>query len=446
MKSGLCRTALRRRSVTVCSIFAITATPIMVGALAPPSPASPPQRAPALVGRAILPADTITGPPASGALLPPGTVNGITFPLDGQPVAGFSAIVAGRSPGEYLAMPDNGFGAKATSVDFLIRAYYIRPDFKTSRGGSGTVEVGDFVSFSDPDRRIGFPIVNQATTDRLLTGADIDPESLQRGRHDDLWVGDEFGPWILHFDEHGTLLDPPFAMPDGIVSPNNPLLDGAPNTHPNSRGLEAMAITPDRKYLYAALEGATLADPDQSRRYIFEFSTVHRTFTGRILQYRTENPGYMVADMQAPDRHRLIAIERDAGRGLDALFRSVYVVDARRTDPAGFLEKNRLVDLTSVPDPDLVSLPALRPGDVGLGDPYRVTCESVEAVHIVRRNRILVGCDNNLPNTGRNPGRADDSEFILIDVPTMCDSRISSIETCGEGTSVVPPRPASRHD
>ena len=56
----------------------------------------------------------------------------------------------------------------------------------------------------------------------MLTGADIDPESLQRGRHGDLWVGDEFGPWILHFDASGRLLEAPFALPDGLVPPTNP--------------------------------------------------------------------------------------------------------------------------------------------------------------------------------------------------------------------------------
>ena len=29
-------------------------------------------------------------------------------------------------------MPDNGFGSKANSFDFLIRAYYVTPDFKTA--------------------------------------------------------------------------------------------------------------------------------------------------------------------------------------------------------------------------------------------------------------------------------------------------------------------------
>ena len=418
MKSGPSRAAPKRRSLIVCTALAATMLPALPGALASSGSASSSGRDPVLVGRAVLPANTIAGPPVSGQFVPPGTVNGITFPLTGQPVAGFSAIVKGRRPGEYLAMPDNGFGAKTNSMDFLIRAYYIRPRFKTARGGSGTIKVGDFVSFRDPHHRIGFPIINEDTNRRLLTGGDIDPESLQRDRHHDLWVGDEFGPWILHFDNRGRLLDSPFAMPDGVVSPNNPLLVGAP-THPNSRGLEAMAITPDRSYLYAALEGATLADPDQSRRLIFEFSTRRREFTGRVLQYRTEDPAYLVADMWAVGRHQLLVIERDSGRGLTAVFRKIYLIDLRHTDPDGFLEKTQLVDLASIPDPDLISLPPLNPGDVGLGNPFRVTCESVEAVHLVGGNRILVGCDNNLPNTGRNPGVADDNEFILIDVPGL---------------------------
>ena len=53
-----------------------------------------------------------------------------------QPVEGFSAIVEGRRPGEYLAMPDNGFGAKAKSGDFLIRAYYVAARFQDRRAAA----------------------------------------------------------------------------------------------------------------------------------------------------------------------------------------------------------------------------------------------------------------------------------------------------------------------
>jgi len=377
---------------------------------------APDQPGPTLQGRAVLPADTLAPGPPSGAAVK-GTINGITFPLPSQPVQGFSAVMSGREPGEYLAMPDNGYGGKANSRDFLIRAYYIEPDFKTARGGSGTIEVRDFIQFSDPDNLIGFPIVREGTSERYLTGGDIDPESLQRDHGGDFWMGEEFGPWILHFDGTGRLLHAPFAI--DVKSPNNPFLDGQPPSHPNSRGFEGMAMTPSGKTLYAALEGPTVADTDKSRRYIYEFSTDDDAFTGNVWQYHTEDPAYLVSDMWALDDHRVVLMERDGGRGLNARFRSVYVIDFRRVGADGFLEKILAVDMTRISDPDLISLPPIHEGDVGLGDPFLVTCESVEAIHAIDAERLLIGCDNNLPNTGRNPYLADDNEFIVVRVPGL---------------------------
>ena len=187
----------------------------------PPSSVWPPRPLGPLIGadargRAVLPVATYAPGPSSGAFFAGQTINGISFPTPSQPVEGFSAIVSGRRPGEYLAMPDNGFGTKANSFDFLLRAYYIRPDFKTAKGGTGAVDVdlGSFVQFRDPNGVIGFPIQRP---DRLLTGADLDPESLQRGKNGDLWMGEEFGPWILHFDTTGVLLDPPLRVPAVLV-------------------------------------------------------------------------------------------------------------------------------------------------------------------------------------------------------------------------------------
>lgn len=409
---------MRSRSMFIPAFVAVVATASLPGRAAFASGHEHrDQQEPRLLGRAVLPAETLAPGPPSGAMI--ASANGITFPRPSQPVEGFSAIIDGRTRGEYLAMPDNGYGAKATSGDFLIRAYYVHPDFKTARGGTGDVTVGDFIQFRDPNNVIGFPIVRGAT-DRFLTGGDIDPESLQRGRNGDLWVGDEFGPWILHFDSSGRLLDAPVPMPGDLKSPNNPfLVPGQPATQPNSRGLEAMAISPNGKFLYPALEGATVADPDQSRRHIFEFSIKDKEFTGRQWEYRVEAAANMVSDMAALDSHKLVLIERDGGKGLTAVFRNVYVIDLRDVNTAGFVEKTAVVDLTKIPDPKLVSLPAIHPGDLGLGNPFWVMCESVEAIHPIGHDRVVVGCDNNLPNLGRNPTFADDNEFIVVRVPGL---------------------------
>lgn len=404
-------------------LTAVGLASVLLPATAPAAGAHP--SGPTLVGRAVLPVETYApGPPSGAALVqPPNTtqlINGISFPLPSQPVEGFSAVLPGRRLGEYLAMPDNGFGGKNTSKDFLIRAYYVTPDLKTAKGGSGNIAVGEFISFRDPNRLIGFPIVNEAFSDRLLTGGDIDPESLQRGKNGDFWMGDEFGPWILHFDRQGVLLDPPFPVPGDLKSPNNPFRTGS-ETHPNSRGIEAMAITPSGHYLYASLEGATVADgtADPKRRLIFEFDTKHERFTGRSWQLHTEAAPNMLADMWALDSHRVVVIERDGGLGVNALFRSVYLVDLNDIAGDGFLNKALAVDLTSIADPDGVSLPAIHAGDVGIGNPFRVVCESIEAVQVISGDRLLLGCDNNFPNKGRNPDLADDNELIIVQVPHL---------------------------
>ncbi len=389
----------------------------------------------------MLPVATYAPGPPAGAFFAGQTTNGITFPTPSQPVQGFSALVAGRQPGEYLAMADNGFGSKANSFDFLLRAYFVRPDFKTATGGTGTVGVGDFVQFRDPNNVIGFPIQR---SDRLLTGADLDPESLQRGKDGDLWMGDEFGPWILHFDETGVLLEPPFRVPADLVgstsgtgfleSPASPFISAAaPPTVAGSRGFESLAATPDGKYLYGLLEGATIQDStsNSDRRYLLEFSIVDRAFTGRVWQYLTQptvtgtQQCCFMADMWALDQHRMVVIERDNGRGapvppFPATFsRGVYVIDLRDVGSNGFLDKTRAIDLTAIEDPDLVSLPPIHTGDVQLGNPFGVACESIEAIHVIDASRLLLGCDNNFPNTGRNPILADDNELIVVSVPGL---------------------------
>jgi hypothetical protein len=374
---------------------------------------------PYLIGRAVLPVETYApGPPSGSGLVPAGqtetVINGIHFPTPSQPVEGFSAIVAGRQPGEYLMMPDNGFGGKANSRDFLSRAYFVTPDFKTANGGTGDVAVGDYIQFADPDGLIGFPIVREGTADRWLTGGDIDPESAQRDHRGDLWVGDEFGPWILHFDSAGRLLEEPIELPDGLISPNNPHLADAA-TVANSRGIEAMAIAPNGKELVVVLEGAVIGDDPLTRR-IYEYETSSGEFT-RLADYRTDVAGRFIADAQALDGQRLAVIERDGGRGPTATARPVYTVNLDAA--GGTTTKSLIVELAAVPDPDQVSLPPLHEGDIGLGDPFQVTCESIEALYVISHAELLLGCDNNFPNTGRNPALADDSEFIVVKAPGL---------------------------
>ncbi len=69
------------------------------------------------------------------------------------------------------------------------------------------------VDLADPVRRVSWTIVNFFTRSRLLTGADSDPESLRQAPDGSFWIGEEFGPFLLHLAKNGRLLEAPIAQP-----------------------------------------------------------------------------------------------------------------------------------------------------------------------------------------------------------------------------------------
>jgi glycerophosphoryl diester phosphodiesterase len=401
MTRVLCAAILAVLAVAACTAFATASG----------------DREPTLLARAILPSDAYQPGPPSGAFIQPD--NGVTPPFPSQPIPGFSAVLeAGQ--GEFWGMPDNGFGAKANSGDFLLRVYRIRPDFETAQGGRGAVEVLGFIELRDPDGKVPFPLFR---TDRLLTGADFDIESLRIARDGSLWFGDEFGPFLLHTDATGRVLEAPIPLP-GVQSPQNPFLpDPDAWTIRASRGFEGMARSVNGKTLYPMLEGALRNDPDPRRRILNEFDLRSGAYTGRTWQYRVDAafPDAVIGDMTALDQHRFVLIERDDAQGADARQKKVYLIDLRRTDAQGFLEKQLVLDLLRIRDPDGISLPP-RPGEFGVGDPFSFPLQSVESLEVLAGEQLLVANDNNYPSSdGRwiARDRPDDTELIVIRAPAL---------------------------
>jgi hypothetical protein len=390
---------LRTSFVAGLLAFGATLTPASAQAQTPPEAQ--------LAGRAVLPADTFAAGPPSGAQIT-GPTNSRRIPFPSQPVQGVSAVIS-SGDGAYWALSDNGFGAKNNSGDYLLRVYKLQPDFE-----AGTVDVQTFIQLRDPDRAVPFTIVNQNTPDRLLTGADFDVESRRQDAAGDLWFGDEFGPFLLHTDSTGRLLEAPIPLP-GVKSPQNPnLASGETPNLPTSGGFEGTAISPDRRTLYPMLEAAVTTDQRRSRRFIYEFDISSRRFTGSRWQYRMDAPGNAIGDLTALDPHRLLVIERDNEQGARARTKKIYVVDLRQTDADGFLRKTEILDLLAIADPSGVA-GSPRDGDIGIGRTFSFPFQTIESVLHLDGNVLLVIDDNNYPfSTGRNPSRPDDTELILV--------------------------------
>ena len=373
-----------------------------------------------LVGRSVLPAATYRpGSAPSGHFT--GTTAPIAAPFPGQPVQGFSGVHR-NADGSYLAMSDNGFGNKANSPDFELRVHRIVPDTAT---GVTSVAEGGF-GLSDPDGHIAWDTWRDGgcaaaatlpagytcpAPDRVLTGWDFDIEAMQVAPDGTFWFGDEFGPFLLHTDDRGRLLQAPIPTP-GVRSPSDPTLPaGAVANLANSKGFEGLALSPDGRTLYPMLEGAVAEDTAAGKPAdlrIFEVSLGRRgpRYSDRVRRYRLEHPANAIGDFVAVDDHRFLVVERDGNAGPAARFKAVFLVDLRDRDNNGYVDKDLLVNLLAVPDPQ---------GIGGRGPFFDFPFVTIEDVEIVDGTTIAVLNDNNFPGAGgRAADQPDPNEFILV--------------------------------
>lgn len=445
--------------------------PVAATPAPPPAPAPAPQPSQddsaglphKLTGWASL-ADTFRWPgPTTGQFIT--AALGVTPPfVDGQPLPGFSALLK-NDDGTWTAMPDNGYGSKGNSGDFVVGFYNVNIDFRTAANGTtvpGTVKVNSHVNFNDAngflkdgkgvDLKItadyanyqtvsgnnlvdsGKPVDARIVSGRLLTGFDLDVESIARAKDGTWFVGEEFGPYILHFDKNGTLMGDPVPHPF-LRSPSNPLVmnDGATATSLSSRGFESLAFNGDSSRLYAVPEAApslaSLRPVADDERYLnfFEFDPASMLYTGKNPVYKKDGPAkdnqIVIGDMTNVGGNKFVLIERDSLYGSKAVVKRLYMVDLDVKDANGVLKKTLLVDLLNISDPTDIGGPL---ASVVAGK-FSMPFDSVESVEVVDDNTLAVAIDTNFPTEdGRVPGKPDDTEVITIRFDQALFKRVAS--------------------
>ncbi|SDZ61424.1 Uncharacterized conserved protein [Variovorax sp. YR266] len=445
--------------------------PVAATPAPPPAPAPAPQPSQddsaglphKLTGWASL-ADTFRWPgPTTGQFIT--AALGVTPPfVDGQPLPGFSALLK-NDDGTWTAMPDNGYGSKGNSGDFVVGFYNVNIDFRTAANGTtvpGTIKVNSHVNFNDAngflkdgkgvDLKItadyanyqtvsgnnlvdsGKPVDARIVSGRLLTGFDLDVESIARAKDGTWFVGEEFGPYILHFDKNGTLMGDPVPHPF-LRSPSNPLVmnDGATATSLSSRGFESLAFNGDSSRLYAVPEAApslaSLRPVADDERYLnfFEFDPASMLYTGKNPVYKKDGPAkdnqIVIGDMTNVGGNKFVLIERDSLYGSKAVVKRLYMVDLDVKDADGVLKKTLLVDLLNISDPTDIGGPL---ASVVAGK-FSMPFDSIESVEVVDDNTLAVAIDTNFPTEdGRVPGKPDDTEVITIRFDQALFKRVAS--------------------
>jgi hypothetical protein len=363
---------------------------------------------------------------------------GVALPFRGQPVQGHSGVKV-MADGTFWILTDNGSGSKANSPDSMLYLNRYRIDW-----AAGAFNRMETIFLHDPDKKVPFRIVHEGTDKRYLTGSDFDTEGFQ-WIGDILWIGDEFGPYVIKADKTGKVLAVFETVAEGkpVRSPEHFLVSSpaAPNATANfnlrrSKGFEGFAGAKDGKFLYPLLEGP-IWDADKKdwekvegkeAARILEFDVAAEKFTGRFWYFVFEQNGNAIGDFNMLDATTGLVIERDNGEGTAdkacpagqrgencfhdlAKFKRVYKIELSDANVGRPARKIGHIDLMKIRASNEKARKPLNDGVLTF--PFF----TIENVDVVDDRHIVVGNDNNLPfSSSRDPNKADDNEFVLLEV------------------------------
>ncbi len=445
---------MRVRTLTLCTALSGLSLPAAAETTFPAT----------LAGHAVIPAASFLAPPAdapkdaalsgkftgAGRAMEAGTMpgdtgpthgkrpTGLSMPFEGQPLQGMSGFAMNLAEdGSTYVLTDNGFGAKGNSPDALLFFHRMTPDF-----AGGSVEVKETVFLRDPDFKVPFRIAYEGDAARYLTGADFDPESIQF-LNGEIWIGEEFGPYILRVALDGRILAvyPTMEGETQLKSPDAPGISatsvaGKDWTVQRSGGYEGMALQPGSNILWPMFEKPLLGgdgQPAGTALRVRAFDPAKGEWTGAEFKFALAEGATAIGDFNFIDETRALVIERDNGEGLPALkcagdpapdcfplpaiLKRIVLIDTASVDAEGFVKRLGHIDLMNIADPDGKARLETVGGEAGK---FTLPFVTIEDVMRVDDTHIMVAIDNNLPySSGRALDKAADNEFVLLSVPEL---------------------------
>ena len=257
-----------------------------------------------------------------------------------------------------------------------------------------------------------------------------------------VWIGDEFGPFLISATLDGVVTGvfPTMLAGEMLRSPDNPAT--APGSLPgpttwrsgSSGGFEGMALAPDGT-LWAHLE-QPLWNEDGTREgflRVLQFDPTVGEWTGEERRLVLTEGAVAIGDINFIDETRALVIERDNDQGdaaracaegtlpadaagcfpVPAAVKRITLVDFGQVDADGTVARLRQIDLMDIADPEGL-------GPNSTDGRFIFPFQTIESVLRDGPEHILVANDNNLPfSSGRNPDAPDDNEMIRLHVPEL---------------------------
>ena len=225
--------------------------------------------------------------------------------------------------------------------------------WKTECSGRATCRSSTRSRSATPTRKVPFPIVNENTAERILTGGDFDIESVRQRARRHVLVRRGVRPVHRPHRRRGRVLDAPVPLPARLLA-RQPV---PARPHAEPRRLERLRgawRSPRTARRCTRSSRAPLVGDDPLVRHVYEFDVSERRYTGRNWIYRMTHPGHARLRrrrLRQRPAHRHRARQRPGpGRGLEEGVR-----DRRPGNRAEPGQKREIVDLLDVNDKDGIS-------------------------------------------------------------------------------------------
>jgi hypothetical protein len=260
----------------------------------------------------------------------------------------------------FVAAPDRGPFDGLTDVPFLDRVHFfhITTDIRTKQISTVLLDTR-FLKNEFGQTFVG--AAGAFDTNNPLATLRLDPEGIRVGSNGNMYISDEYGPYLFEFDRQGSLvrrIDVPakFSIANPSADPNAELLGNSAGRQAN-RGMEGLAISPDGFTLFGMMQNALLQDAGIAGANAVPpaLPTDRVGLNNRILKvdlvtgetheyvYHLDaiNRGQGVSEILAINDHQFLVVERDNRSWFSAppqapTRKSIYKIDLTgATDVSG---------------------------------------------------------------------------------------------------------------
>ncbi|HTQ30832.1 MAG TPA: alkaline phosphatase family protein, partial [Opitutaceae bacterium] len=176
------------------------------------------------------------------------------------------------------------------------------------------------------------------STNPAIENHRLDSEAIRVAPDGTVWISDEYGPYILHFNRLGQEIGS-LPLPAGfqIANPGpTAAYEAANNTtgRTTNKGMEGLAITPDGKTLVGMMQGPLTQDggTNGSNVRILVYDLTNPAAAPKQYLYQLDSKSTPISELLAINSHKFLVDERDGVAGPTGI-KKLYEFDLNQATP-----------------------------------------------------------------------------------------------------------------